>query len=189
LISSIHKSIAAIGLALFIVNLLLAILVPLGLIRHVSSSLALELGMTYGVLSGAIVGACFYYIYQNPSANTVIAEQKLQSRFYRSPFAVGLFFFVITSFTGFGAIAHTAASLYTRSFGAPGSKTLTIVGSYRARWEHCNDHHFSEVPWRAKAGRVLCTDKAIEPGSRVKVAGYVSPLGLAVSNVFFEKHP
>jgi hypothetical protein len=188
LISPIHKSIAVIGLALFIVNLLLAIFIPLGLIRHVSSPLALKLGITYGVLSGAIVGACFYYIFQHHNAKIYIAQQRL-SRFYRSPFAVGLFFFVITGITGFDAIAHTAASLYTRSFGAPGSEVLTIVGSYQARWVHCNDHHFSEVPWRAQAGRVLCTDTAIEPGSRVKVAGYVSPLGLAVSNVYFEKHP
>ena len=189
MISPVHKSIVVIGLALFLVNLSLYILVPVGFIRHIASPLALKLGITYGVLSGTIVGACFYYIFQHHSASTYIAQQKLQSRFYRSPFAVGLFFFVITGVFGFGASAHTAASFYTRTFGAPGSEVFTIVGSHQERWVHCNEHHYAEVPLRARAGRVLCTDTAIEPGSRVKAAGYVSPLGLAVSNVFFEKNP
>lgn len=179
------KILIAIALVFMCANIVLAWLAPLGLVRIIASPLALKLGVVYGLFSGALIGTAMYYTFQHHGSQPGIREYK--SGIFRWPILAGLFMFVLMAGFGFFAMSHSVASVYTRIFGEPGSQVLTVSGSYWARrWQRCYDHNFRDVPLIARGGRVLCIDRALAPGSRVRLDGHASVLGITVTDIYLE---
>ena len=127
----------------------------------------------------------FRSIFQHHGSQPGISEYK--TGIFRWPLLAGLVMFVLMAGFGFFAISHSVAAIFTRTFGVPGSHVLTISGSYRSgNWQRCYEHNFLDVPLIARGGRVLCIDTELATGSRVKLDGNVSGLGVAVTKYQIE---